>query len=218
MRLTISSTFGAAWALIATTTCAGVAGATGVPWLSVGLLGGSTRAVGSLSDYQWKIGARPAYGAEAFASTGRFGVGLRAWTASSVQTVDVAGTPMAPEVRWTSLALVGRTRLVSMLGCEARAGLSAGRMRLAYRPDAVTIDAGGTPTTVNFDAVDEWIGGGELGLARALGSHWRVGMDLERRLFALDTAHRNGSVIEYARQSFGDWSARLGVERSLGLR
>jgi hypothetical protein len=43
-------------------------------------------------------------------------------------------------------------------------------------------------------------------------------MEVERRYFALDTAHRNGATIEYSRQSFGDWSARLELAMVYGLR
>jgi hypothetical protein len=188
------------------------------PWVSLGLLSGSTSAVGSLADYQWRVAPRAAWGAEANAGVGRFSAGLRGWSASSVQQVSAAGVSASPQVRWTSLETVGRVRLADALGIAVHATVSAGRVRLAWHPDRVTLDAGGSPVTVDFRPVDEWIGGGGLALSRPVGSRWRLGMEVERRVFALDTAHRNGSVIEYARQSFGDWSARLGVELIHGLR
>jgi hypothetical protein len=36
-----------------------------------------------------------------------------------------------------------------------------------------------------------------------------VGFELDHRIFALETAHRDGSQIEMKREAFGDWSARL---------
>jgi len=57
--------------------------------------------------------------------------------------------------------------------------------------------------------VNEWIGGAGVALRRPFRGPWAAGVELDHRLFALDTAHRNGSVIEYKRQTFGDWSARL---------
>jgi hypothetical protein len=207
-----------ALALTTITASQSAARAAAGPWISLGLLSGSTSAVGSLADYQWRIAPRAAWGAEANAGMGRLTAGLRGWRASSVQQVSAAGASASPQVRWTSLETVGRVRVASALGIDAHATASAGRVHLAWHPDRVTLDAGGSPVTVDFKPVNEWIGGGGLALTRPIGSRWRAGLEVERRVFALDTAHRNGSVIEYARQSFGDWSARLGFELVHGLR
>jgi hypothetical protein len=187
-------------------------------WLSTGVLTGSTAPNSRLSDYQWDVQPHAAWGAQALAGHGRFSAGLRGWSAGCVQNVSVPGNTVSPRVRWTSLEAVGRVRLVSALGVDALATAGGGRMRLSWDPDRLTVDAGGVPVVVAFHPVDEWIGGGGLALTRPIGSGLRLGMEVERRYFALDTAHRNGATIEYARQSFGDWSARLELAMVYGLR
>jgi hypothetical protein len=52
---------------------------------------------------------------------------------------------------------------------------------------------------------------GSLGLAlrRPLGGPTRLGIEVDHRVFNMQTAHRNGAQIEYERRTFGDWCARL---------
>jgi hypothetical protein len=57
-----------------------------------------------------------------------------------------------------------------------------------------------------------------VALRHALPGPWSTGLEVERRVFGLDTAHRNGSVIEERRETFGEWSVRLEVARWFGRR
>lgn len=179
-------------------------------WLSAGLLGGSAQLDGRLADYQWDVLPRVGWGAEALAGTGRFATGVRLWATRTTQRIGVAGEP-DPTVRATSIEVVGRGRVASIAGLEVSVNASAGRLHLGYDPDRVTIATSGPPVEVRFDPVDEWIGGGGLGLRRSLGRDWSASLEVDRRVFGLRTAHRNGDEIEVTRETFGDWNARLGL-------
>jgi hypothetical protein len=83
----------------------------------------------------------------------------------------------------------------------------------------VTIDTGGPePVNVTFRPIDEWIAGGGMAFTRPLSAGWSAGLEIDRRVFRMDTAHRNGSVIEYRRDTFGDWSARVEIARAFTLK
>jgi hypothetical protein len=180
-------------------------------WISVGLLSGSTWLDSGLADYQWDVTPRVDWGAQALMGGGRFASGLRLWRSQTTQQIDPANATPAADVRATSTELVGRGRLATALGCEVMAVASAGLLHLGYHPDRVTIapTGGGAAIAVDLEPVNEWIGGAGLGLRRPLHGPWAAGVEMDHRLFGLDTAHRNGAVIEYGRQRFGDWSARL---------
>jgi hypothetical protein len=45
---------------------------------------------------------------------------------------------------------------------------------------------------------------------------WTVGMETERRVFALDTAHRSGASVVYGRETLGDWHMRFELGRAWG--
>jgi hypothetical protein len=189
------------------------------PWVSLGVLTGSTQADASLADYQWETTPQMAFGAQALVGAGRFATGFRWWSAQTTQVLGLPAPTTDPSVHWNTAELVGQGRLVSVLGNQFMATASMGRMFLSYHPDHVAIDTGtGTPTVVDFKPVDEWIGGAGLGIQRPLHDSWRLGVEVEHRIFALDTAHRNGSVIETGRQSFGDWSARFEIAWLTRLR
>lgn len=183
------------------------AGAAGV-WVSLGALTGATQADAALGDYRWDLSPHAGLGAQALAGVGRLGAGARVWRSSTTQSLGVAGASDA-SVRSTSLELVGRARLATWWGVHLDAQASGGWLHLGYAPDQVTFDPGGGPVTVAFAPIDEWIAGAGLAARRPLAGPWVAGIELERRAFGLETAHRHGSVIETARESFGDWSARL---------
>ena len=159
-----------------------------------------------------------AWGGEALADVGPFALGARVWRTTTRQDLGVASAPAAAEVAGTSFELVGRGRLGSLGGSDVFATASAGRLALRYRPARIAIASpgGGAPITVDLSPIDEWIGGGGLGVRRQLGGRWTLESSVERRIFGLDTAHRNGNAIEMSRASFGDWSARLGLARLFG--
>jgi hypothetical protein len=189
-------------------------------WLSLGVLGGSTMFDAHLADYQWDVAPRTSWGVQAMAGSGPFGVGTRVWATQTVQHTGLAIPDGDPTVHATSWDLLGEGRCASVWGIDVLASASVGWLHLAYQPDQLTIpdSGGGPPITVDFRAVNEWIGGGGLGLRHALPGSWSTGVQVERRVFGLDTAHRNGNVIEQRRESFGEWSVRLEVARLYGRR
>jgi hypothetical protein len=183
----------------------------GSHWFSIGILSGSTRLDDGLADYQWDMTPRVDWGAQTLLGRGRLAIGLRLWRARTTQQLDPSNVSSSAEVRATSTELVGHGRLAAALGCELMAVASGGFLHLGYHPDRVSIASagGGAPIAVDLTPVNEWIGGAGLALRRPLRGPWAAGVELDHRLFGLDTAHRNGVVIEYGRRTFGDWSARL---------
>jgi hypothetical protein len=186
------------------------------PWISIGILSGVTQPDRKLADYQWDTVPRLGWGGQAVVGGRAWSAGLRLWTASTTQRLDAQDPDARSTARWTSLEVVGRRRLATLLGNQVAALASAGRVHLGYDPDRITFDVNGTPVTVVLEPVDEWIMGAGVSLQRPLGASWDLGLEIERRRFELDTAHRDGDAIEYARESFGDWSARLAIARRLG--
>lgn len=187
------------------------------PWLAIGVLAGSTQPDARLANYQWVTTPRASWGAQALAGKGRFATGLRVARASTTQAIDLPSGASRVSVHSTSVELLGQGRLVALWGMHVFATASGGRLHLGYAPDEVVIPASGSsgPTTVALAPIDEWVAGGGLVARRALSGRWSVGLEIERRVFALDTAHRNGSVIENSRESFGDWNARVELARLL---
>ena len=185
------------------------AGASGRAWISVGLITGSTQFDAELADYQWDTTPRPGWGVQALAGRGRLALGLRAWRASSTQSIGDLGA--APKVHATSLELVGEGRLAEVLGTQVLATIAGGRLHLGYDPDRVTIQPPAPAGAIEVDLapVGAWIGGGGLALRHAVAPAWSVGLGVDARVFAIETAHRSGDAIVLARESFGDWSARF---------
>jgi hypothetical protein len=184
--------------------------------VTLAVLAGTAQPVSSLADYQWDVRPRAAWGARVTAGLGRFDAGLRWWSSGTTQALGLPGTPAA-EVHASSLELVARTRLAGVRGLSLHAMASGGWLGLGFDPDRVTLDAGGTPVEVELAPIHEWVGGAGLALEGSLAGGWGFGLEGERRVWALDTAHREGSGITYARDTFGDWSARLALRRTWEL-
>jgi len=179
-------------------------------WLLAGILTGSAKPDDHLADYQWDTSARLAYGGRLLAGRGRFAAGVGVWQSSTRQSTGFAGAGTDPVVTSTSWELTGEGRLVTVAGLDLLANVAGGRRHLAYEPDHMAIDPGtGTPVEVSFDAVNTWTGGGGIGARHRLGANLALGVSFDGRWYALDTAHRNGSVIEEQRETFGEWSARF---------
>ena len=184
-------------------------------WLSLGLLAGTTQIDQRLADYQWDTTLRPAWGAEALAGTHRLAVGARIWRTESQQTLDPT-TGDDARVGASTAELVGRVRLSDWLGFGLWSDASGGWMRLSYNPDQMTIDAGGTPVTVQLAPIDTWTAGLSLALERSLPGGWNAGLEAGHRWYELEAVHRNGSTIESRSERFGDWTARLALARRWG--
>jgi hypothetical protein len=177
------------------------------PWFSVGLLTGSTQFDAGLADYQWDTTPRLGWGVKAVVGRGRLDAGIRVWRTSSMQSIGDLGE--SPVVHATSWEVIGEGRVAEVLGTEVLVTAGAGRLHLGYAPDRITIlPPGSGPIEVDLAPVGSWSGAGGLALRREVAARWAVGLGVDARVWAIDTAHRAGSEIVYARESFGDWSAR----------
>jgi len=181
--------------------------------VALGVLTGSTLPDHTLADYQWDVTPHAAWGVQAIASLGPLEAGVRGWSTSTTQATGLAGAPPV-SVRETSLEMVGRRQLLGVAGVQWLAVASTGWLHLGYTPDRVMVATGGAqaPLAVTLAPVDTWIAGAGLGARRRIGA-WGFGLEVERRFFAFDTAHRSGATVVERRGSFGDWSARLELAR-----
>lgn len=194
------------------------AGVSSRGWFSIGLLTGSTQFDAGLADYQWDTSPALGWGVRGLAGRGRFAAGLELCRAGTTQSIGDLGA--APEVHATSLELVAEARIVERWDTQLVMSGHGGRLRLGYDPDRVSIQPPGpvSPIEVDLAPVDTWIGGAGLSLRRPVTSGWRVGVGVDARVFSIDTAHRAGTSVVVARESFGDWSARCEVARVFGRR
>jgi hypothetical protein len=180
--------------------------------------GGTTRFDTHLADYQWNLSARPAWGAQAGASLGRFGLALRASVSGATQHVDAAASVTDPAVNVTTYDLAGEVEVVRPLGFALLARATGGRVALTYSPDRVELDTGGGTTTVALAPVHAWSWGGGAAVRREIAPRWTATLAVERQAFAFDTAHRTGSSVTVAREAFGNWNGRFELARLFGTR
>lgn len=205
--------------LLALACLAAVAGAAPLrPVWSLGVASGSTRFDSHLGDYQWDLAPHPAWGAQAGAGLGRFGVSLRGWSAISSQHLDASASVPNPRVRVTTVDVAGETRVASRFGTALLARASAGRVAIGYAPGSVTLDTGAGITTVQLDPVHAWSWGGGAALRHAVAPNWIATLAVERQSFSFDTAHRTGPSVTLAREAFGNWNGRLELARLFGTR
>lgn len=185
----------------------------GSRWTSLSALAGSAQPVGAMADYQWDVRPHSAWGAQWLAGTGPFAGGLRWWRGGTTQRMGLAGVT-DPAVRTGSVELVARARLAQWRNVQWLATASGGRLAISYRPDRITVQTGGTPVEVALTPIHEWVGGAGVALQVPFAAGWSWGLETERRMFALDTAHRSGSSVTYSRETFGDWDARVALSRA----
>lgn len=177
-------------------------------YVAMSLLAGSAQPDGQMADYQWDVRPHAAYGAELLAGRGRWAAGARVSAGSTTQALGLSGIPDA-RVSRTRIELVTRARLARLWNVGFAVTGSAGRLGLAYRPDHVTVDAGGSPIEVTLAPIHTPVYGGGIAFEGPLTAGWAWGAGIDRRWFALDTAHRSGSEVVFARETFGDWDAHL---------
>jgi len=186
-----------------------------VRWVAVSLLGGTAQPVSRLADYQWDVHPHAGWGAQALVGLGGWSVGPRYWRSGTTQALGISGTP-DPRVHSTSYELVARTRVARWRTVECVALASGGRLAIRYQPDRLTLVTGGSPIELALGPVDSWIAGAGLALHAPVAGGWTVGMETERRVYALDTAHRSGTAVTYAHETFGDWHMRFELGRAWG--
>ena len=206
---------GLALALLAWAAGPAAAAGENIRWVSVSVLGGTAQPVSKLADYQWDVHPHAGWGAQALVGRGGWSVGPRLWRSGTTQALEAPGTP-DPHVSTTSLDLVARSRLARWRSVECVALDSGGWLAIRYQPDRLTLDTGAGPIEVALGSVDTWIAGAGLALRAPVAGGWTVGMETERRVYALDTAHRSGSAVTYARETFGDWQMRFELGRAWG--
>jgi hypothetical protein len=191
----------------------GPGAAAAAPWVSFGVQAGSTRPDPDLSRYNWDVDGRLNWGAAALAGTGRVGAGLRLSRWQTRQGTGVPGADAGPVVHLTDLQLLVKARALSVERLDLFGTAGIGRYHMSYRPDRMTVDAGGgsEPVTVTFDSVGDWSVAVGLGAEHPIVRGLVAGAEIERSLFFLDTAHRSGSEIVASRDSFSNWNLRLSL-------
>jgi hypothetical protein len=182
---------------------------------SVGVLAGTTQFDTELADYQWNTRPRAAWGLRGLAGFGRWAAGVRFWTTRTTQSIGDLGE--APGVRASSLELQGEGRIAGGRGTRLLARAGGGWLHLGYRPDRITIQPSGPAAAIEVDLrpVNTWTGGGGLAVEHALWPGWSAALGVERRMFAIDTAHRAGDEVVLERRIMGDWTARVELTRVL---
>lgn len=185
--------------------------------LVLGIASGTTFVDPHFGDYAWDTRPHTAWGASAALARGRFALGARAWRSSTTQRLALPGGALAPRVRTTTLEAVASARVASLAGLGLALDACAGRRRLDWTPDHANVDAGGTPIDVTFAPLSSWVAGAGATLRAPLPARCSAALSIERAFFALDTAHRAGTTTVLARETFGDWSARLELARHFSL-
>lgn len=182
--------------------------------LSLGALAGSTQPAAGLADFQWDTRPQLGLGARALLRFGRFDSGLRLWRTETTQRIDLGGGAEPPAVRSTSVEVVGRGRLAERAAIRMLATASVGRLHLGYHPDRVVIPS--TGAEIGLAPVDTWVAGAGVAVERSVGGAWNLGVEVDHRVFGLDTARSEGGAVVNRHESFGEWSARLEVARRYG--
>lgn len=187
-------------------------------WLSLGVVTGWVKPDSKLADYQWDTSPGLTFGGEAFGGLGRVAVGARVLRSQTTQSLGSLATPGAATVRATSWELVGRVRLASLGRTDFLAAAGGGRLHLGYAPDRIQVDAGtGSAIAVELKPVDEWMGVVGVVVERPLANRWIAAVTADHRFFSMETAHRSGSEIVRADESFGGWGVRLGLAWRYGI-
>jgi hypothetical protein len=143
----------------------------------------------------------------------RYCGGLRLRSFVTRQDMSAAGLAISPSVRLTTYELVGRANVAEWAATRVQVSASVGRIHLGYHPDHATLAGGGTPVAVTFAPIQEWMAGAGIGVERPLGGRWTLGLGVDANRFSLDTAHRNGAVIDFGRNAFVNWNARIELAR-----
>lgn len=180
---------------------------------------GATRFDSSLERYGWVAQTRPFYGAEAAVRQFGWGAGLRAGRSTMRQSTALLGTSFDTTARLWSVEAFAEAPLVS-LGVVSFAALGAvGQLFANYSPDRalITTDGGGGAVEVRYENWNEWSASGGIALRAGLTRALVSSIAIERRVFRIDTAHRQGDAIVESRETFGGWVARAGLSWRMNL-
>lgn len=188
-------------------------------WLAGSLAAGAVSPDQDLADFRWVTTPASLYAVQAVAGHGRLAGGLRFSRWATTQGTGLPTVPGGqpagadPEVLLRHVDLIGQVRAISWQGWEVWGTALAGRVRLTYTPDQLTLSNGGTggDLTVNYEPITETNLGLGLELKRALGRRLSTSLAAERTGFGLETSHRRGAEIVRERQTFNNWNLRLQV-------
>ncbi|HKW12977.1 MAG TPA: hypothetical protein VJS69_00685 [Candidatus Krumholzibacteria bacterium] len=164
-----------------------------------------------LADYRWDTSVALQPGLRLGVHHARYSAALRTSWSATEQSTGLIGETEAPRVHLTQLDLALEGRIATLAGVELWGSGHGGRMFLGYEPDQMTVDAGGSPVTVSFNAINEWCYGAGLAFRRDVARHLALGLQLDGTGFQLDTAHRSGSEIIESREGFMNWSLSLAL-------
>lgn len=170
-----------------------------------------------LADYRWETDPRPVWGGTFAASSGRLAGGARIWRATTRQATGLPGDSRHFTVSLTGLQGTGEVTVAEAFGVRVGATGSAGVVRFAWTPREMTLDDVilGEPIVVTADPIDEAVFGAGAVLRRALPFGFEAAVAAERTWFALDTSHRRGDAVVEERETFGSWTGRVEIARSL---
>lgn len=107
------------------------------------------------------------------------------------------------ELRWR---VPGRFR-----GWSLQPALGAGRLRLAWRPETLNLDAGGTTFVVSLPPVSEWTRHVAAEVLHPVSGRGQVVLRVAYRFYGLDVATPDGSRREEVRDVQAGASLRVGV-------
>jgi len=164
-----------------------------------------------LADYRWDTSPAVQPGLRIGVHHSRYAAALRTSWSSTEQSTGLLGETTTPRVHLTQLDLSLEGRLATFQRIEVWGSCHGGRMFLGYEPDQMMVDAGGSPVTVSFDAIDEWCYGFGAALRRDIARHLALGLQVDGTGFQLDTAHRSGNEIVESREGFVNWSVSLSL-------
>jgi hypothetical protein len=164
-----------------------------------------------LADYRWDTSVALQPGIRLGVHHARCSAALRTSWSETEQSTGLIGETESPRVHLTQLDLALEGRIATLYGVQVWGSGHGGRMFLGYEPDQMTVDAGGSPVTVSFDAINEWSYGAGVAFRHDVARHLALGLQLDGTGFHLDTAHRSGSEIIESREGFVNWSLSLAL-------
>ncbi len=172
----------------------------------------------NLANYRWDTKPAVVTGLQVTLYRGWLAGGIRMGRSHTRQVTGIPGETRAPQVNKTDVVFTGHVRALEYRIFELWGSISGGGMFLGYDPDRMTFEIGGIadPVTVSYEAVSTWQYGLGTGLRSKITRHAALSLEVERSTFSLDTAHRRGDEIVYARQSFSNWQFSVGVSWLLG--
>jgi hypothetical protein len=167
----------------------------------------------ALRDFRWDTTGQSRWGVEFATRRGTWSAALSVDRSRTTQSTGIPGELQVPRVKWTQLSLNLRRHRSVGSRLDLHAGVQAGRVFLGWDPEQLTVSAPGVafPLTIDFEALQSWHYGPQLGLSwNALRAMSLTGQ-VEYSRFSLDTAFQSGGSVVEETRSFGAWQWSLGL-------